>query len=218
MVLQKFRVALMLGLVLFLAVGAFAQSGETGAITGTVAQAGTPLPGVTVEVKSVNLQGSRTDVTDAAGHFRFSLLPPGEYTLTAALSGFNTASQKGIRVSLNRVVTLEVALSAAASEQITVTGAAPVVDVTSSSTGTNVTSETMASLPIARNFTAVAQVAPGTNTDNAGTTFYGSTGAENQYIIDGLNTTNIRSGTEGKTLNFDFVQEVEVKTGGMPAE
>jgi len=218
MVLQKFRVALMLGLVLFLAVGAFAQTGETGSITGTVAQAGTPLPGVTVEVKSVSLQGSRTDVTDAAGHFRFSLLPPGEYTLTAALSGFNTASQKGIRVSLNRVVTLEVALSAAASEQITVTGAAPVVDVTSSATGTNVTSETMQSLPIARNFTAVAQVAPGTNTDNAGTTFYGSTGAENQYIIDGLNTTNIRSGTEGKTLNFDFVQEVEVKTGGMPAE
>ena len=52
----------------------------------------------------------------------------------------------------------------------------------------------------------------------SGVTFYGSTGAENQYIIDGLNTTNVRSGTEGKTLNFDFVQEVEVKTGGLPAE
>ncbi len=216
--LQKFRVALLLGLVLFVAIGAFAQTGETGAITGTVAQAGSPLPGVTVEVKSANLQGSRTEVTDAQGHFRFSLLPPGDYTLTASLSGFNTVTQKNVRVGLNRVVTLEVAISPAASEQITVTGAAPVVDVTSSATGTNVTSETMSTLPMARNYTAAAQVAPGVNSDSAGATFYGSTGAENQYIIDGLNTTNVRSGTEGKTLNFDFVQEVEVKTGGMPAE
>jgi hypothetical protein len=216
--LQKFRVALLLGLVLFVAIGAFAQTAETGAITGTVAQGTTPLPGVTVEVKSVNLQGSRSEQTDANGHFRFSLLPPGDYTLTATLSGFNTVTQKNITVGLNRVVTLDVAISPAASEKITVTGAAPVVDVTSASTGTNVTSETMASLPIARNFTAIAQVAPGVNADASGTTFYGSTGAENQYVIDGLNTTNVRSGTEGKTLNFDFVQEVEVKTGGMPAE
>src|SRR6266498_4803860 len=95
--LQKFRVALLLGLVLFVAVGAFAQSGETGSITGTVSQGTTPLPGVTVEVKSVNLQGSRTDVTDAAGHFRFSLLPPGDYAVTASLSGFNTVTQKNVR-------------------------------------------------------------------------------------------------------------------------
>ena len=45
---------------------------------------------------------------------------------------------------------------------------------------------------------------------------YGSTGAENQYIIDGLNTTGVELGDKGKTLNFDFVQEVEVKTGGLP--
>jgi hypothetical protein len=196
----------------------FAQSATTGSIVGTVAQGGTPLPGVTVEVKSSALQGVRTEVTDAKGQFRFSLLPPGDYTLTSTLSGFNTVTQKNIGVGLNRTVTLDVAMNPQVSEQITVTGAAPVVDVTSSATGTNVTSETMATLPMARNFTAVAQVAPGTNTDATGTTFYGSTGAENQYIIDGLNTTQIRSGTEGKTLNFDFVQEVEVKTGGLPAE
>jgi hypothetical protein len=206
----------MLGLVLFLAVGAFAQT--TGSIVGTVAQAGTPLPGVTVEARSPNLQGARVETTDVAGHFRLSLLPPGDYTVTATLSGFNTVTQKSVHVGLGGTVTLEVAMSQAASERITVTGAAPVVDVTSSSTGTNVTSETMASLPVARNFTAVAQIAPGTKTDASGTTVYGSTGAENQYVIDGLNTTGIRSGTDVKQLNFDFVQEVEVKTGGLPAE
>jgi outer membrane receptor protein involved in Fe transport len=214
--LQKFRVATLLVSVLLVAFGAFAQT--TGAIVGTVAQGATPLPGVTVEARSPNLQGARVETTDAGGHFRLSVLPPGDYTVTASLSGFNTVTQKNVHVGLGGTVTLEVALSPAASEKITVTGAAPVIDVTSSSTGTNVTSETMATLPIARNFTAIAQVAPGTKTDASGTTVYGSTGAENQYVIDGLNTTGIRSGTDVKQLNFDFVQEVEVKTGGLQAE
>src|SRR5437870_1766259 len=181
-------------------------------------QAGAPLPGVTVEVRSPNMQGVRTEVTDAQGNFRFSQLPPGDYSMTATLSGFNTVKQQNIRVGLNRTVTLDVAMSPTVSETITVTSAAPVIDVTSSATGTNVTSQTMATLPIARNFTSIVQVAPGTNADATGPTFYGSTGAENQYVIDGLNTTEVRNGREGKTLNFDFVQEVEVKTGGLPAE
>ena len=218
MQLQKFRVALMLALVLIVAVGAFAQNAETGAINGTVMQGTTPLPGVTVEVKSASLQGTRTEVTDARGSFRFSLLPPGDYTMTATLSGFNTVTQKGVHVGLNKTVALEVALSPTASEQITVTGAPPVVDVTSNTQGANITSQTMQSLPLGRNFVAAAQVAPGTSADAVGTTVYGSTGAENNYIIDGLNTTGVERGLQGKRLNLDFVQEVEVMTGGLPAE
>ena len=63
--LQKFRVAALFVSVLLVAFGAFAQT--TGAIVGTVAQAGTPLPGVTVEARSPNLQGARVETTDAAG-------------------------------------------------------------------------------------------------------------------------------------------------------
>ncbi|HEX7679898.1 MAG TPA: carboxypeptidase regulatory-like domain-containing protein, partial [Thermoanaerobaculia bacterium] len=203
---------------LIVAVGAFAQNAETGSIVGTVAQGTTPLPGVTVEVRSASLQGTRSDVTDAKGGFRFSLLPPGDYTMTATLSGFNTVTQKGVQVGLNKTVTLEVALSPTASEQITVTGAPPVVDVTSNTQGANITSETMRALPLGRNFVAAAQVAPGTGSDAVGTTVYGSTGGENNYIIDGLNTTGVERGLQGKRLNLDFVQEVEVMTGGLPAE
>jgi hypothetical protein len=217
--MNKHRVALLLAIsMLLLAGAAFAQTSETGAIVGTVAQAGTPLPGVTVEVRSPNLQGVRTDVTDAQGRFRFSLLPPGDYTLTASLTGFNPVTQRDIRVGLNRVVTLEVAMSPQVSERITVTGAAPVVDVTSTTAGVNITSQEMRSLPIGRSFTALTQLAPGTSTDATGPTVYGSSGAENNYIIDGLNTTEVERGREGKRLNFDFVQEVEVMTGGQQAE
>src|SRR4051812_3533454 len=107
--MNKFRVALLLVISMLLVAGsALAQSSETGAIVGTVSQAGTPLPGVTVEVRSAALQGVRTEVTDASGRFRFNLLPPGSYTLTSTLSGFNTVTQKSVQVGLNRVVTLEV--------------------------------------------------------------------------------------------------------------
>ena len=78
---------------------------------------------------------------------------------------------------------------------------------------------TISRLPLARNFTSVATTAPGTGTDNSGgITFYGATGLENQYIIDGVNTTGIKIGNQGKTLTNEFVQEVEVKTGGYEAE
>ncbi len=49
-------------------------------------------------------------------------------------------------------------------------------------------------------------------------TVYGATSAENQWIIDGVNTTNVFSGQQGKAMSSEFVQEVEVKTDGYSAE
>ena len=47
---------------------------------------------------------------------------------------------------------------------------------------------------------------------------YGSSGAENAFFIDGMNTTNVEYGFQGKELNFEFIREVDVKTGGYEAE
>ncbi len=206
-------------IVIMVAPALMAQTATSGAIDGKVTDSsGAPLPGVTVEITSAQLQGTKTEVTDTRGSFRFSLLPPGTYKMTASLSGFSPTRQSGISVGLSRATTLDVQMSAAVSEQITVTAAAPVVDVSSNTSGANVTAQTMQTLPLARSYVAAIQVAPGTASDASGATVYGSSGAENQYIIDGLNTTAVRDGTQGKNLNMDFVQEVEVKTGGMPAE
>ena len=102
--MNKFRVATMLAMSMLLVAGsAFAQTSTSGAIVGTVAQAGTPLPGVTVELKSPAMQGTRTEVTDSKGQFRFTLLPPGTYNLSATLSGFNTVNQNNIQVWLGPV-------------------------------------------------------------------------------------------------------------------
>ena len=69
-----------------------------------------------------------------------------------------------------------------------------------------------------RDFYAIARLAPGTTEDAVGPAVLGSTGAENQYIIEGLNTTGIERAERTKQLNFDFVEEIEVKTGGLNAE
>ncbi len=86
-------------------------------------------------------------------------------------------------------------MSVSVKEEVVVTGEAPVIDTAKTTIGVTGTSEQISRLPLARNFTSVATTAPGTGTDNSGgITFYGATGLENQYIIDGVNTTGIKIG------------------------
>ena len=197
-----------------------AQAQTTGRILGQVLDAqGAALPGATVTVSSPNLQGVQTQVTDGEGNYRFLSLPPGRYTVKVELASFKTAEQPNVDVGLDKTVTLPVTLQlASVTESVTVTAVSSTIDTTSTVTGVNAGADLFERIPLRRDFYAVARVAPGTTEDTVGTVVYGSTGAENQYIIDGLNTTGVEVGDKGKTLNFDFVQEVEVKTGGLPAE
>src|SRR5262249_26877299 len=55
-------------------------------------------------------------------------------------------------------------------------------------------------------------------TGGGGISVYGSTSSENSFLIDGVNTTNVIKGIQGKDINNEFIQEVEVKTGGYQAE
>src|SRR5258708_4489287 len=171
---RKFHVLLLLALCLIVAVGAYAQTSTSGGIEGKVTdKSGAAMPGVTLELRSPNLQGTKTDVTDANGQFRFNLLPPGNYSLTASLSGFSPVQQQGITVQLSHTVTLDVRMNPVTTETITVTAAAPVVDVKSTTTGQNMTQQTMQSLPIGRNFVNASAVAPGVQNDATGPTVYG---------------------------------------------
>ena len=205
-------------LLLVSATGVYAQT--TGRIFGQILDAqGAALPGATVTVSSPSLQGTLTQVTDSEGNFRFPSVPPGRYTVKVDLASFKPVEQKDVEVGLDRTVTLPLTMQlAGVTETVNVSATQTGVDTTSTVTGVNAGADLFNRIPLRRDFYAVARVAPGTTEDAVGTAIAGSTGAENQYIIDGLNTTGIEVGDKGKTLNFDFVQEVEVKTGGMPAE
>ena len=70
-------------------------------VSGTVRDtSGAVLPGVTVEAASpVLIEKVRTAASDGTGQYRIADLPPGEYTLTFTLSGFNTVKRQGVQVS-----------------------------------------------------------------------------------------------------------------------
>lgn len=198
----------------------------TGTIAGTVSDnTGAALPGVAVEIRSPALLGVRTVVSDGRGSFRFPAIPPGVYSLAATLSGFTKLERSGIRVSLGETATVNAVLSLSLKEEVVVTGEAPVVDTTSTTAGSNYTAVVMNKLPLGRNYADVVRMQPGVQEDSGETqgrslalSIYGSTSAENLFLIDGVNTTNVIKGFQGKAINSEFVEEVEVKTGGYQAE
>lgn len=204
---------------LMLAPALYAQT-TRGSIEGTVTtDDGSALPGVTVTVASPDLPGSsRIDVTEADGGFRIPNLPPADYTVTFQLEGFAALTQQDVHVAINTMTPMRVTMTGAFGEEVVVSGEAAIVNTYSAESGVNVDETLFRNLPTGRDYTSVAQVTPGAQTDASGTTFYGSTGAENAYYIDGINTTGVELGQQGKLLNFEFIQEVQVKTAGYNAE
>jgi outer membrane receptor protein involved in Fe transport len=210
---------------LLLLVPSLVLAQTTGTIEGTVTdQSGGALPGVTVEITSPNLQGTRVATTGNDGHFRFVSLPPGPYKVTGNLSGMGTVA-KNATVMLDSTATVNMQMQVSAKEAITVTGEAPLVDTTSTTTGTNYTAKVIDKLPVGRNYASIVLSQPGVQTDMGETqgrslaiSIYGTTSAENLFLIDGVNTTNVIKGFQGKNINTEFIQEVEVKTGGYQAE
>jgi outer membrane receptor protein involved in Fe transport len=201
----------------------FAQT--TGDITGTVTDSsGAALPGVTCTATSPSLQGSRTAVTSNSGGYRISTVPPGTYRVTCGLAGFATA-EKTATVVLGSTATVNHTLQISQKEEVIVSGQAPVVDTTNTSTGSNYSAKVMEKLPLGRNYANVVKLQPGVNEDTGDTqgrglalSIYGSTSAENMFVIDGVNTNSVVRGVQGKVINNEFIQEVEVKTGGYQAE
>ncbi len=205
-----------------------AQSSTSGAIAGQVTDSsGAALPGVTIELTGAAMQGTRSAVTDSQGQYRILNVPPGQdYRITATLEGFAVSTKTIQRVFLGQEGTVNFNLSAALAEAITVTAEAPLVDVSKTTTGVNVTSRQFESLPTQRSFQQLTTLAPGVtmemgdtraalaNSPNVGA----SSAPENNYIIDGISTTDPRYGTSGTNLTMNFVEEVQVMTGGYSAE
>ncbi len=198
---------------------AWAQD-QRGSIEGVVRDAsGAVLPGATVEATANGVVNST--VSDSVGLFRFPSLAPGNYRVTANLQGFVAREVVEVRVGLGQLKKVDFALPlAGVAETVTVTAQTPLVDVRSTSRQANIRAEQVELLPKGRDFTTMVTQAPGANQEAklGGISIDGASAGENRYIIDGIETTNLRSGTSGKSLIADFVEEVQVKSSGYTAE
>jgi len=212
---------LALGLVVCLAGTGWAQE-QTGSIQGVVKDSsGAVVPGVTVEARSSQLVGVASAVTDSAGVYRFPALAPGVYTVTANLQGFAPGKVADISLALGQLLRVDLALGALrVTESVVVTGESPLIDVKQSASFATVSRTILDKIPKGRDFTSVVAVAPGAQNESyaGGIQIDGASGSENRFIVDGMDTTSMRSGTTGKTVLLDFVQEVQVKSSGYNAE
>src|SRR6266850_1236465 len=218
--------ALFLGLVLGPLVAAFsalAAQEITGNIQGEVKdQTGAVVPNATVTATSE--PRSFTATTNSDGQYRFSNLQPGVYTISATATGFTTAKVENVTVELGRTLNVVLEVRAVgASQSVTVTATTePIVDVSSTKVATNVTQQEIDVLPKSLNFSSIINVAPGTRSEpNAGGfQIDGASGSENRFVVDGMDVTRVFGGTLGSTKNipYDFVREVQIKSGGYEAE
>src|SRR3954471_2715727 len=117
--------------VLAVPTAALAQSAIAGVVKDTT---GALLPGVTVEASSPALiEKVKTAASNEAGQYRIVDLRPGTYSVTFTLTGFNTIVREGILLEANFTAPINVEMRVGAvSENVTVTGASPVVDVQTS--------------------------------------------------------------------------------------
>jgi hypothetical protein len=211
---------------LLLAVGgtAFAQL-QTGNLYGTVTDdKGASLPGVTVTLAG---QGApQVQVTNAQGQFRFLGLGPGSYNLKAELEGFSTIDYPNIVINVGRNTSIEVKLSPAVEDVITVTAESPLLDERRISTGATISQTELEKIPTARDPWAILQSTPGVLTDriNVGGN---ESGQQSQYVgpgsqgdqaiwsVDGVVITDMSAlGSSPAYFDFDAFEEMQVTTGG----
>jgi hypothetical protein len=210
-------------LLVLLATPAVAQE-EFGRVVGRVMAADDPAQMVRVEIRGTGLPSERHAATDVSGYFRLQGLPVGTYQIRLSLVGYRPVVVDSIIVQLGRTTSIgEIRLDAQALElgEIVVVAGRPLIDVASAASVTNLSSEQFSNIPTDRNFRSIVSLAPQANLSflpNDEVNIAGGTGPENAYFLDGVNITDPYLGSTSSDLPFNFVRELQVKSGGYEAE
>lgn len=216
---------------------------NAGSIQGQVKDStGAVIGGAKVTISSPALIRSLDATTDSAGNYQFPTTPVGTYTVTATQQGFKTVKTENVVVQLGKTASVDLELPAGqVSESVTVTAGGETIDVTSSKTATNITERFIENTPKGRTFNSILGTAPGVvfdvragsaaggatgtagNNPGGGVGGYsvnGGSGSENAFVIDGVEVSNVRNAALGResAIPFEFVREVQVKSGGYEAE
>jgi carboxypeptidase family protein/TonB-dependent receptor-like protein len=172
----------------------------TGRLEGRVTDAtGGVLPGATVTATNLGTSLTRTDVTDVHGGYSMPALPVGDYRIGVDLSGF-AHQESRLTLSVSQVARLDFKLRlGAASETVTVTAAAPIIEKTTSQISTLIDSKQIENLPLnGRNFTQLATLAPGVTRG-----------------IPGSNSSGGGSGTDAETFRYSEFGGAALSVNGL---
>jgi Carboxypeptidase regulatory-like domain len=222
---------------LFVATGsASAQGvGASGDITGTVSDpSGAGIPKATILAVETDKGIQHTAETDTSGEYRLARLPPAIYDVTVKISGFQTAVQKGVILTVGAAVVVDFQLRvASASEMIKVNAEPPVVETQRGSQSNTIIQQYITDLPIdRRDYLTFTLLMPGVSdstrlasdtdyrvkqTPQSGLSFYGSNGRGNSITVDG-GEANEDAGGVRLTVSQDAVQEFQVNRSNYSAE
>jgi hypothetical protein len=211
-----------------------AQDVSKGSIAGVVRDA-TSAVVADAEVTLSSPFGEKKTKTNGVGEYVFLSLNPGmDYAVTVEKQGFSQAKIPGVTVNLNQRTTADITLQVGGTAQTVEVAATSTatVDMASTGVGANLNESLYKSVAAGRNISSVVNFAPGvTSSQGAGAanpSINGASGLENEYIINGSDVTDSGFGgfgtysrvfgPLGTGVNFDFIQEVQVKTGGFEAQ
>ena len=223
------RLSLLLLVLAGMPASALAQSAIAGVVRDT---SGAVLPGVTVEAASpVLIEKSRAATTDGDGRFQIVDLRPGLYTVTFSLEGFSSFKRDGIDLPSNFTATVNADMKVGSLEEtITVSGQAPVVDVSNATQQTVMNRAVLDSVPTGRSVQTLSALLPGarlalpdvggnSGMQNRDISVHGSDGRDMTFMVDGMVLNGIEGdGSVQSYYNEMMFEEITYQTSGISAE
>lgn len=218
------RFSLVVIVVLSLVSNAF--SGTTGKIAGKITDAasGEPLVGVNVVIQGTKMGAA----TDAEGDYFIVNIPPGAYTLVASMVGYQTVNKTDIRVSVDRTVTTDFALTAQVVEAagVVVVAEREVIAMDRSASAISLVAKDIAELPRAVSMQQVVNLQVGVDFDPttrgysspAEITVRGGGRGQTELMVDGLTMVDNHSNRPIMMVNLSSIQEINIVKGGFNAE
>lgn len=198
-----------------------AQTVQVGQVAGVVTDGtGGRLPGATVTMVSVERGFTRTTTTGADGAYSFPLVTLGRYDIEVTLAGFKARKVTGNLVEAEKTTAVHVMLEVGGvTESTTVIGEIPIVDATNQTLMTRVRSQEFELLPVGRSYQTLTLNAPGVVASTGGNiNVHGAIREGNQFMMDGVVSTDPTTGTFSGNVNFEAISEVVIRTAGVSAE
>jgi len=202
---------------------------QEAAISGTVQDAtGAVLPGVTVKITSKSQGTVRQQVTNEAGVYQFTFLPPGVYDMEVSLPGFKTLTRTDLTLAVAQNARMDFKLEVGnVVDTVTVSADTEAVNTMSAELGAVVDNTRVVEMPLnGRNFFSLATLVPGVAPPMQGSSLgyrggfnvSGSCEGCNNFSLNGIENNDNTTMAPMIRPSIDAIQEFTILTGVYPAQ